>query len=48
MDTLKTNEFTDSCKNNIDCKICLKKYSQCFGINCPDFEPFLELINGEL
>lgn len=38
-------KFTDLCKNNIDCKKCKYNNAQCFGVKCPDFEPFIDIDN---
>lgn len=32
-------EFTDNCKNSVDCRLCNKGYCQCFGISCGDYSP---------
>lgn len=41
-------KFTDSCQNNVNCENCCKRYMQCFGVSCPDFEPFIEITNSEI
>lgn len=45
-----TNEikFTDLCQNNIDCKKCKYNNVQCFGVGCPDFEPFITDLSKEI
>lgn len=41
-------EFTDSCKYFLDCETCGRHYTQCFGVKCADFEPFIEITDSEL
>ena len=35
-------EFTDSCKNSVDRRVCNKGYCQCFGISCGDYSPYID------
>lgn len=41
MENIIKHEFTDLCKNCIDCNACKAGNCQCFGVKCEDFEPYI-------